>query len=60
MTKIAEFGSESESGSICQSHGSADPDPDPNTHQNVIEPQQRPPGKKTLGYSSPGGKQKID
>ncbi len=36
MTKIA--GSLSESGSISQRHGSADPDPDP--HQNVMVPQQ--------------------
>jgi hypothetical protein len=35
MTKIA--GSGSESGSISQRHGSADPDPDP--HQNVIDPE---------------------
>jgi hypothetical protein len=33
MTKIA--GSGSESGSISQRHGSADPDP----HQNVMDPQ---------------------
>jgi hypothetical protein len=33
MTKIAGSGS----GSICQRHGSADPDPDP--HQNVMDPQ---------------------
>ncbi len=33
--KIA--GSGSESGSICQRHGSADSDPDP--HQNVMDPQ---------------------
>jgi hypothetical protein len=33
MTKIAG----SESGSISQRHGSADPDPDP--HQNVMDPQ---------------------
>jgi hypothetical protein len=31
------FGSGSESGSISQRHGSADPDPDP--HQNVMDPQ---------------------
>ncbi len=35
MTKIA--GSASESGSISQRHGSADPDPDP--HQNVMDPE---------------------
>jgi hypothetical protein len=35
MTKIAESGSESQS--IIQGHGSADPDPDP--HQNVMDPQ---------------------
>jgi hypothetical protein len=35
MTKIA--GSGSESGSISQRHGSADPDPDP--HQNVMDPE---------------------
>ena len=35
MTKIA--GSESGSGSISQRYGSADPDPDP--HQNVMDPQ---------------------
>jgi hypothetical protein len=35
MTKIA--GSEFASGSISQRHGSADPDPDP--HQNVMDPQ---------------------
>jgi hypothetical protein len=34
MTKIA--GSGSESGSISQRHGSADPDPD--LHQNVLDP----------------------
>ncbi len=37
MTKIAGFGSESVSGSIIQSHGFADPDPDP--HQNVMDPE---------------------
>ncbi len=37
MTKIA--GSGSESGSICQRHGSADLDPEP--HQNVMDPQHR-------------------
>jgi hypothetical protein len=36
MTKIG--GSGSESGSIRQRHGSAVPDPDP--HQNVMDPQQ--------------------
>ncbi len=36
MTKIG--GSGPESGSISQRHGSADPDPDP--HQNVMNPQQ--------------------
>jgi hypothetical protein len=35
MTKIAGSGSGSESGSISQRHGSADPDP----HQNVMDPQ---------------------
>jgi hypothetical protein len=35
MNKIA--GSGSESGSISQRHGSADPDPDP--HQNVMDPE---------------------
>jgi hypothetical protein len=35
MTKIA--GSGSESGSISQRHGTADPDPDP--HQNVMDPE---------------------
>ncbi len=35
MTKVG--GSESKSGSITQRHGSMDPDPDP--HQNVIDPQ---------------------
>jgi hypothetical protein len=35
LTKIA--GSGSESGSISQRHGSADPEPDP--HQNVMDPQ---------------------
>jgi hypothetical protein len=39
MTKIAGSGSESESGSICQRHGSADLDPEP--HQNVMDPQHR-------------------
>jgi hypothetical protein len=39
MTKIA--GSESESGSISQRHGSADPDP----HQNVMDPQHCPEQK---------------
>ncbi len=29
----------SESGSISQRHGSADPDPDPNPNQNVMDPQ---------------------
>jgi hypothetical protein len=33
MTKIPGSGS----GSICQRHGSSDPDPDP--HQNVMDPQ---------------------
>jgi hypothetical protein len=37
MTKIAGSGCRSGSGSISQRHGSADPDPDP--HQNVIDPQ---------------------
>ena len=36
MTKIAG------SGSISQRHGSSDPDPDP--HQNVIDPDHCPPG----------------
>jgi hypothetical protein len=35
MTKIA--GSGSESGSISQRYGSVDPDPDP--HQNVMDPE---------------------
>jgi hypothetical protein len=35
MTKIA--GSTSEPGSISQRHGSADPDPNP--HQNVMDPE---------------------
>jgi hypothetical protein len=35
--KIAGSASGSESGSICQRHGSADPDPDP--HQNGMDPQ---------------------
>jgi hypothetical protein len=35
MTKIA--GSRSESGSISQRHGSADPDPDPDLNQNVMD-----------------------
>jgi hypothetical protein len=39
MTKIAGSGSESGSGSISQRHGSAYPDPDP--HQNVMDPQHR-------------------
>jgi hypothetical protein len=34
MTKTAGSGSASGSGSICQGHESADPDP----HQNVIDP----------------------
>jgi hypothetical protein len=29
----------SESGSISQRHGSADPHPDPDPHQNVMDPQ---------------------
>jgi hypothetical protein len=37
MTKMAESGSES--GSISQRHGSADPDPDPDPPQNVMDPQ---------------------
>jgi hypothetical protein len=37
MTKIAGFGSES--GSITQRYGSADPDPDPHSPQNVMDPQ---------------------
>ncbi len=37
MTKIAGSGYESGSGSISQRHGSADPDPDP--HQNVMNPE---------------------
>jgi hypothetical protein len=37
MTKIAGSGSASESGSINQRHGSADPDPDP--PQNVMDQQ---------------------
>ncbi len=35
--KIEGSGSEFESGSISQKHGSADPDPDP--HQNVMDPE---------------------
>jgi hypothetical protein len=35
--KIEGYRSESGSGSISQMHGSADPDPDP--HQNVMDPQ---------------------
>jgi hypothetical protein len=37
MPKIA--GSGSESGSISQRHGFADPDPDPDPPQNVMDPQ---------------------
>ncbi len=37
MTKIAGSGSESGSRTIKQRHGSADPDPDP--HQNVMDPE---------------------
>jgi hypothetical protein len=37
MTKIAGSRSESGSRSISQRHGSADPDPDP--HQNVMDPE---------------------
>jgi hypothetical protein len=37
MTKIE--GSGSESGSISQRHGSADPDQDPDPPQNVMDPQ---------------------
>jgi hypothetical protein len=37
MTKIAGYGSASESGSISQRHRSPDPDADP--HQNVTDPQ---------------------
>jgi hypothetical protein len=37
VTKIA--GSGSASGSISQRHGSADPDPGPDPHQNVMDPQ---------------------
>ncbi len=37
MTKIAGSGSESESGSISQRHGPADPYLDP--HQNVMDPE---------------------
>jgi hypothetical protein len=37
MTKIARSGSRTESGSISQRHGSADPDLDP--HQNVMDPE---------------------
>jgi hypothetical protein len=32
-------GSRSKSGSISQRHGSADPDPDLDQHQNVMDPQ---------------------
>jgi hypothetical protein len=40
LTKIAGSGSRSgsRSGSISQRHGSADPDKDPDPHQNVIDP----------------------
>ncbi len=38
VTKIAGSGSASGSGYISQRHGSADPDPDP--HQNFMDPQQ--------------------
>jgi hypothetical protein len=34
---ISRSGSESRFGSISQRHGSADPDPDP--HQNVMDPE---------------------
>jgi hypothetical protein len=37
MMKIEGSGSGSEFGSISQKHGSADPDPDP--HQNGMDPQ---------------------
>jgi hypothetical protein len=37
--KIAGSGSGSESGSISQRHGSADPYPDPDPPQNVLDPQ---------------------
>jgi hypothetical protein len=39
MTKIAGSGSAFESGSISQRHESAEPDPDPDTPQNVMDPQ---------------------
>jgi hypothetical protein len=39
MTKIAGSESASGSGSISQRHGSADPYPDPDPPQNVMDPQ---------------------
>jgi hypothetical protein len=39
MTKIAGSGPASASGSISQRHGSADPYPDPDPSQNVMDPQ---------------------
>jgi hypothetical protein len=39
MTKIAGSESRSESGSISQRHGSVDPDPNPDPHQTVMDPQ---------------------
>jgi hypothetical protein len=39
MTKTAGPGSASGYGSISQRHESADPDPDQDPHQNVIDPQ---------------------
>jgi hypothetical protein len=40
MTKIAGSESASRSGSISERHGSADPYPDPDPPQNVLDPQQ--------------------
>jgi hypothetical protein len=49
MMKIEGSGSESESGSISQRHGTADSDP----HQNVMDPQHWFYGLKTVRYFHP-------
>jgi hypothetical protein len=46
-------GSASKSGYISQRHGSVDPDPDP--HQNVMDPQHWSGGKELRGTKEPEG-----
>ncbi len=49
MTKLSGY----RSGSISQRHGSADPDPDP--HQNIMDPEHCLPGRATYSQAARAG-----